>query len=154
MADQFLQTAGIPDFNLDKVEKHLAQPNNYNLDMNSFAHGQDLSEANVKVYTDGSKLEGHTGYGYIVQHNNEEELSSYDYMGQDAMVFQAESKAIAEAAKAMSHFTGNKISIFADNQAVLLALENCLDDTKTISEAIVLSQTRKRYPIRCNYFLD
>jgi ribonuclease HI len=86
---------------------------------------QEINEiAGTICYTDGSKIKDQTGYGFFIQKATDSVTIS-GYLGVFATVFQAEIKAILEAAKNMIESqTHGSITILSDSQAALLALDS------------------------------
>jgi len=96
-------------------------------------------EADFRCYTDGSKLDGRTGYGWAVTRGNFVIHDDFAYIGRETSVFQAEVIAIGEVCKWLA--TSDKIDpksrvqIFSDSQSALMALKadeitsNCVKET-------------------------
>ena len=58
-----------------------------------------LSQNTVKVYTDGSKLDGRVGAGFYAEYSNKSPKQAFFHLGIHSTVFQAEVLAIPEVAK-------------------------------------------------------
>ena len=58
-----------------------------------------LNQNAVKVYTDGSKLDGRVGAGFYVEYPNNSPKQAFVHLGIYSTVFQAEVLAISEMAK-------------------------------------------------------
>ena len=58
-----------------------------------------LNQNTVKVYTDGSKLDGRVGAGFYAEYPNNSPKQAFFHHGIYSTVFQAEVLAISEAAK-------------------------------------------------------
>ena len=58
-----------------------------------------LNQNTVKVYTDGSKLDGRVGAGFYVKHPNNSPKQAFYHLGIYSTVFQAEVLAISEIVK-------------------------------------------------------
>ena len=74
----------------------------------------------TQVYTDGSKMEGRTGYGVSIWQKDREIYSTYGRLNDGATVYQAELFAIREAVYALRglHIRG-KISIHSDSRSAV-----------------------------------
>ena len=57
-----------------------------------------LNQNTVKVYTDGSKLEGRIGAGFYAEYPNNSPKQAFFHLGMHSTVFQAEVLAISEMA--------------------------------------------------------
>ena len=85
--------------------------------------GRVETTTGYNVYTDGSKMKGHTGAGVHVRLNEDIVLEHSYRLPDDATVFQAEMYAIYEAACAMQWQDEEKdIQFFVDSRAALDAL--------------------------------
>ena len=58
-----------------------------------------LNQNTVKVYTDGSKLDGRVGAGFYVEYPNNSQEQAFFHLGIHSTMFQAEVLAISEVAK-------------------------------------------------------
>ena len=58
-----------------------------------------LNQNSVKVYTDGSKLDGRVGAGFIEEYPNNSPRQTFFHLGIYGTVFQAEVLAISEVEK-------------------------------------------------------
>ena len=58
-----------------------------------------LNHSTVKVYTDGSKLDGRVGAGFYEEYPNNSPKQAFFYLGIYSTMFQAEVLAISEVAK-------------------------------------------------------
>ena len=59
---------------------------------------QEVQNTNVMVFTDGSRMEGQAGSGWVIYIGGEVAREGYRYLGTLATVWQAEVTAITEAA--------------------------------------------------------
>ncbi len=93
----------------------------YSVNIDSFDDGMP-QEAQVSCYTDGSLMEGKSGWGYIIKDEGME-IQAFGSLGNCLSVFQAEIITITEAAKRLSLVKGKQISFWVDSQVALLALK-------------------------------
>jgi ribonuclease HI len=85
------------------------------------------------IYTDGSKIDGRTGYGYQVYLGKTASIAGKGRLEDFTTVFQAEIYAIKEAANRLltENYTDRYLKFYVDSQAALLAL--CNRDNKQLS---------------------
>jgi ribonuclease HI len=117
---------------LDNYVKDLNFTQNYKVDTDSFAHGDDAYDHNkYNCYTDGSKYKDQTGQGGIIYYPGQQpaEYGTWSKRGHNQnTVFQMEVEAIRFAAMALKSLWvespegPNVATIFVDNQASLKAL--------------------------------
>jgi ribonuclease HI len=95
---------------------------------------QNMANAVIKCYTDGSKLEsGAAGAGVIIiDDESREEVSLY--LGSDATVFQTEITALATAADLLlqRETSGRMVVLFTDSQAAIRALDRHCTSYRTV----------------------
>ena len=86
-----------------------------------------LNQNTVKVYTDGSKLDGRVGAGFYVKHPNNSPKQAFFHNGIYSTVFQAEVIAISEMAKNLvwEKMRNQNIVVLVDSQAAIKALIKC-----------------------------
>ena len=90
------------------------------------------------VFTDGSKLNGRVGAGYIIYRGEEEIESRKIRLSDNGTVFQAEISAIHSAALwLMTNQVEGPVTFFVDSQAALMALKH-----ENISSRLVLNAIR------------
>ena len=130
-----LKQLGISDFDFDKCNV-LNVDRNFMVDQESFKSGLPTSDCIIKCYTDGSKLGGHTGFGYAITNGPLEEASDYGYLGTKSTVFQAEVTAIAKCAEHLSQGSDPEAIIYSDSQAAIAALVNLNIKHKTVQNCI------------------
>jgi len=96
-------------------------------------------ETDYKCYTDGSKLDGRTGYGWAVTKGNYVIHEESAFIGRETSVFQAEIMAIGEVCKWL--IKQDKINsktrtiIYSDSQSALMALQADEFTSKCVKEA-------------------
>ena len=97
---------------------------NFNINKTSFVSDMYThSEANF--YTDGSKMSDCVGAGFILFKVNTKKTEGKFKLPKTCTVFQAEIKAILEAARHLNATDKYKyVKIFIDSQAAILALDN------------------------------
>ena len=112
---------------------------NFKCDLNSLNHRGQPKQSQINIYTDGSKTRNHAGAGIaIIKHGNLRHTESLK-LNQSVTIFQAEAKAICEAArwfKLNRMESENFVRIFTDSQATLQALHNPHVTSKLIEDTI------------------
>jgi ribonuclease HI len=120
----------------DHSDERVERKFNVNLEsLNGAKKYQTLS--NVNVYTDGSKIEGHTGAGFQI-YKGKEEIGHDSFKLPDwCTVFQAEILAIKESCDRIyaEQWHHNYIKLFCDSQAAILAINDPTNRQKTVLEA-------------------
>ena len=86
-----------------------------------------LNQNTVKIYTDGSKLDGRVGAGFYAENPNNSPKQAFFHLGIHGTVFQAEVFAFREVAKNLLLEKMNKQSIvlLVDSQAAIKSLIKC-----------------------------
>jgi hypothetical protein len=125
---------------LDRSTSEKCEPT-FNINLNSFSGGARFrNQSEVNVYTDGSKLEGKTGAGFVIYKRRE-------VIGEDAIrlpdkctVFQAEIVAVQKAGNGLLNLMQRGVEmryvkIFIDSQAAILALNNG-SGHRSVTEAV------------------
>ena len=131
-----LHEIGIYDKVFDNT-KTLSIQKNYEVDLKSFRSGQPDSKSEIQAFTDGSKLDNHTGYGFGIFQGQLELASENGYLGTCQTVFQAEVTAILKACELISkEFWAKSITIFSDSQAAIAALAGFRVRSKVVSNCI------------------
>jgi ribonuclease HI len=74
-------------------------------------------------YTDGSRVNGHSGYGYVIKKFNRIIYQGNEYLGPKATVFQAEIIAITTVCKVLKQRIKQKNLIRCDSQSAILAVK-------------------------------
>ena len=99
-----------------------------------------LNQNTVKVYIDGSKLDGRVGAGFYAEYPNDSPKQAFFHHGIYSTVFQAEVLAILEVAKNLllekMHY--QSIVLLVDSQAAIKTLIKC-----TVTSVTVLNCIRK-----------
>ena len=96
-----------------------------NLDFDSTRNDSKENRYTWYVYTDGSKVHGKSGWGFVIKRGGQVLKSDFGYMGAHASVFQAEIEAIKQASTFLKPLKGGSKIIFRiDNQAAVWAVAN------------------------------
>ena len=127
----------------------------FNVDRSSFLENAKHIHSEVNVYTDGSKMSENIGAAFSLYEHNKLKTEQKFKLPNHCTVFQAEIKAVLEAARYLSANNEYKyIKFFIDSQAAILALDNhkitstLVKDAKTmlnqaaVERRITLSWTR------------
>ena len=80
-----------------------------------------LNQITVKVYTDGSKLDGRVGTGFYAGYPNNSPKQAFFHLGIHSTVFQAEVLAIPEVAKnlLLEKMRNQSIVVLVDSRAAI-----------------------------------
>ena len=92
-----------------------------------------LNQSTVKVYTDGSKLNGRVGAGFYTEYPNNSPKQAFFHLGIYSTVFHAEVLAISEVAK---NLLLQSIVVLVDSQAAIKALIKCTVTSITVLNCI------------------
>ena len=92
-----------------------------------------LNQSTVKVYTDGSKLNGRVGAGFYVKYPNNSPKQAFFHLGIYSTVVQAEVLAISEVKEKMHN---QSIFELVDSQAAIKALIKCSVTSVTVLNCI------------------
>ena len=92
----------------------------------------------VKVYTDGSKLDGRVGAGFYAEYPNNSPKQAFFHLEIHSTVFQAEALAIPEVAKnlLLGKMHNQSIVVLVDSQAAIKALIKCTVTSITVLNCI------------------
>ena len=109
-----------------KPEKHynMSWSKKFDIDMDSLQSGDPDNRPNC-CYTDGSKIDGQVGWGYWVKPLQQEAEGYMGRLNNEATVFQAEVKAILEAAKYIlnkDELVTKSWDFYCDSQAAIHAI--------------------------------
>ena len=107
----------------------------YIVDLDSKRFGLPHYDSTLKCYTDGSRMNGKTGYGYIISDGDYIMKESNGFIGDNASVFQAEITAIQQACLELSKFEGD-ITIFTDSMSSVDALCKLKIKSKVVANCI------------------
>jgi ribonuclease HI len=147
----------IADLELPRAERDLTKPmltlhRSYTLEYPTGNHDdyksglqeviERLPSTTITCYTDGSRTDCGTGYGYMITTNNNaaEVARCSAKMPEYSSVFQAELSAISAAAEELKDYTDREIIFLSDSMASLQALSSKIIKSKTV--------------IRCHEALD
>ena len=97
-----------------------------------------LIQNTVKVYTDGSKLDGRVGSGFYAEYPNNSTKQAFFHLGIYSTVFQAEVFAIPEVAKnlLLEKMHNQSIVELIDCRAAIKALIKCTVTSNTVFNCI------------------
>ena len=132
--EMLTEKLGIPEFCPDSLPKESGWDKQYIISEDDSGHDE---ENILRLYTDGSKMDGNSGYGAVLLDNDDEhcgELSGSK--GPLATVFQAECHAIIEGVELLSSHPDktSDLTILTDNQSVVKALASHTTETKTVKQ--------------------
>lgn len=102
---------------------------------------QNLND--LQIYTDGSKLNGKTGYAYCIFQEDIQISTRQVQINPENSVFQAELLAIADALKWIEESNINSAVLHTDSLSGLLALENIFTKNTLVIEIIQKLQELK-----------
>ena len=140
----------ITDLNLPKADRDLTKPIltltiryaiDYPTEEDNAMHRQNLpriidqiSPSAITCYTDGSRTERGTGYGFIISTNNNTQVITHmsAKMPDYCSVYQAELTGIKAAAEALVDYADQEIIILTDSLTSLQALNNKTMNSKTV----------------------
>jgi ribonuclease HI len=116
----------------------LAPPKCFTINAKSFESSELPIQAQVNIYTDGSKTENHVGAGYVIMHLSNKIAEGSYRLPEDTTVFMAEVYAINRAAKHLKEVWEDSmryVKIFSDSRAAIMALDKQIFKSKTIVKA-------------------
>ena len=92
----------------------------------------------VKVYTDGSKLDGRAGVGFYAEHPNNSPNKHFLHLGIHSSVLQAKVLAISKVAKnlRLEIMHNQRMVALVDSQAAIKALIKCIVTSVTVFNCI------------------
>jgi ribonuclease HI len=105
---------------------------NYSVDITD--DGIPIEGNDITCYTDGSLIDGNTGWGFCISDSDLIDAKVSGYLGTQATVFQAEVFAIDRAARYLTGLQGRSVIINVDSQAALLALKNPKTSSRVVEE--------------------
>jgi hypothetical protein len=121
----------------DRMFKKRFEDPIYEVNTDSFEKGKDV-ETGWALYTDGSRQDGKSGYGFVLRDMNVNEtiIEGSGHLGTHASVFQAEILGIKEGVEALLERDDwrapGDLTILSDSQAAIHALENSIVASKTV----------------------
>ena len=129
------------ELGLNEEESDILAESNWNkcfkIDTSSLEQISSPVHSELNIYTDGSKLDGRVGAAYVFYEVNRLTQENCYRLPDYCTVFQAEIKAILEAASALSREQKYKyVRIFVDSQAAIKALTSKEITSKLVLEAI------------------
>ena len=113
-------------------------PNNKEEALAQHLVDRELGPEDIQCYTDGSRMRGRTGAGYIVTSPSGTDTCSIP-LGTFPTVYQSETVAIAETAKSLLRrgIENKSISFFSDCRSTLFSLRNQKTKSKLIEDCFV-----------------
>ena len=138
-ARKFLPLLQMP---ADRIKKTTVFERNFECQImdkkNSIRFESVLNQSTVKVYTDGSKLNGRVGAGFYAEYPNNFPKQAFFHLGIYSTVFQAEVLAISEVAKnlLLDKMNNQSIVVLVDSQAGIKALIKCTVTSITVLNCI------------------
>jgi ribonuclease HI len=91
-------------------------------------------DGTIRCYTDGSKIDGATGCGVLIEFSDNTYKRFCVPLGQYATVFQAEVNALTVAAHALHDMTNCSVEFLSDSQAAIKALANPIKCCRSVLE--------------------
>ena len=134
-AQSNLLELGINEFKFD-CTKSIQLQQDYTVDLDSFKSGLPNTNNELVVYSDGSKLDQHTGYGLGIFKGTNTVALENGYLGEKNSVFQGEILGIHKACDNLKNLNADKVTIFCDSQAALAALSNWKVNSITVEKCI------------------
>ena len=115
----------------------------YQVDIINMDGGTPLLGEDITVYTDGSKMRGHLGFGFYIEQRYGRSIKESRSLGTHTTVYQAELHAIKAAAETLADLNGRSVVINSDSQSALQALDSpvatsqlVLDTKKALNSAV------------------
>ena len=105
---------------------------------NAFKSESILNQNTVKVYIDGSKLDGRVGAGFYSEYPNNSPKQAFFHLVIYSTVFQAEVIAISEVTKnlLLEKMRNQSIVVLVDSEAAIKALITCTVASTTVFNCI------------------
>ena len=130
-----LQKIGINNKTFDDTNI-LSIHKNYVTNLSSFKSGVPDAISDIQCYTDGSKLEGKTGYGLGIFKGDTVIADDNGCISENTSVFQSEILAIHKACELLYGCNAKNVTIFSDSQAAIAALAGTKVKYKTVENCI------------------
>ena len=147
-ARKFLPLLQMP---ADRIKKTKVFERNFEcqiMDKKNAIRSESVRNQNtVKVYTDGSKLDGRVGAGFYGEYSNNSPKQAFFHLGIYSTVFLAEVSAISEVAMnpLFEKMHNQSIVVLLDSQGAIKALIKCTVTSITVFNCIRnLNQLRKQ----------
>ena len=107
-----------------------------NLNFKDTKHDSHENCNTTYVYTDGSNVNGKSGWGFVTRRDSKIRQTDCGYLGEFASVYQAEIEAVLRAATTLEPLRGDKIIFRIDNQAAVRSLSNPEIKTSQVLECV------------------
>ena len=131
-----LETLGVSKFDFDSTKTILLK-REFTIDLESFKSGLPVTNKDYLAFTDGSKLNQHTGYGLGIFSKNMSLLADEKgYLGPKNSVFQGEIIGIDKVCSKIQEIGAGNVTIFSDSQAAIAALANWKITSKTVEKCV------------------
>ena len=130
-----LQDLGINKINFDSTKTILIHKD-FKVDLTSFKSGLPTTTSEITCFTDGSKLNQHTGYGFGIFKDMSVLTEENGYLGEEASVFQGEILGIQRACSQLFNSNAKSVTIFSDSQSALASLANWKVESKAVEKCI------------------
>ena len=134
-----LESLGFQNCVHDQIEESRQFNRRFKVLESSFKKGNPNCEADLKIYTDGSRIKDRAGSGVFISESDGTVTQEMSYhLGKYPTVFQAEIYAIKQAANWLLEYGINdkQISIFVDSQSALKALAAPIIKSFEVLEAL------------------
>jgi hypothetical protein len=130
------------NFTLDETSKSTSWGKTFTINKASFEEGKPQKDANVTCYTDGSKVDNNSGWGYRILKGDQVLAESGGKLMNESTVFQAEIYAIIKGADKLLEISNKneRVDFFVDSQASLLALDSIVCKSTLCKELYQYSQ--------------
>jgi ribonuclease HI len=146
-----LSGAGLLGLKSDHIQTNVNHHQPWSLNLNSYDPISDHEADTLQVFTDGSKMDGRTGSGVVIQSDcnpDKTHLPTHfycEYLGKMATVFQAEVYAIIMAI--------NKLHTILDDLAVKPKLIQIISDSRSALQSLDRPTTTSSLILECKQAL-
>ena len=141
--NNYLKATGIPKGSQDLTKPLLKLTTNYSLqdtrstDLSEVRKGiaqsiDNLPTDTVICYTDGSKTDSGTGYGFTISDSGDILAEGSAKLPDFCSVYQAELSAIHHAARALNNLEGREVVFYTDSLSSIQALQNKFLKSRTL----------------------
>ena len=131
-----LKKLGIDPLNNDSFHTSINISRRFNIDPDSFKSGLPITDSENICYTDGSRMQDNSGYGFGITKNDFIIAEENGQLDKNNSVFQAEVYAIHKACKLLKGMGTKNVTIFSDSQSALSALAGVKIKSKVVKNCI------------------